>query len=103
LPHLARVIVEEVAVAAGLLLVMARARAPGAACPKCGTVSGQVRSRYRRRLADAAIGGRQVEIRLGGPPAPGSSARRVRELHATSGQLLMGFLNVIAGEQHRGQ
>src|SRR6266566_2639532 len=27
----------------------------------------------------------------GGSPAPGSSARRVRELHATSGQLLVGF------------
>ena len=36
LPHLAGVIVEEVAVAAGLLLVMARPRAPEAACPKCG-------------------------------------------------------------------
>ncbi|HMD25167.1 MAG TPA: hypothetical protein VKH61_13785 [Streptosporangiaceae bacterium] len=40
LPHLAGVIVEEVAVAAGLLLVMARPRVPEAACPKCGTVSG---------------------------------------------------------------
>ena len=50
--------------AAGLLLVMARARAPEAACPKCGTVSARVHSRYSRRLADAAIGGRQVEIVL---------------------------------------
>jgi hypothetical protein len=64
LPHLAGVIVEEVAVAAGLLLVMARARAPEAACPRCGTVSGRVHSRYSRKLADAAIGGRQVEILL---------------------------------------
>ncbi len=32
--------------------------------PKCGTVSGRVRSRYSRRLADAAVGGRQVEIVL---------------------------------------
>ena len=64
LPHLAGVIVEEVAVAAGLLLVMARARAPEAACTKCGAVSGRVHSRYSRRLADAAIGGRQVVIVL---------------------------------------
>jgi transposase len=64
LPHLAGVIVEGVAVAAGLLLVMARARAGTAACPVCGTESGRVHSRYSRRLADAAIGGRQVEIRL---------------------------------------
>jgi transposase len=64
LPHLAGVIIEEVAVAAGLLLVVARAKAATAACPKCGTASGRVHSRYQRRLADAAIGGRQVEIRL---------------------------------------
>ena len=64
LPHLAGVIVEEVAVAAGLLLVMARARAPESACPKCGTVSGRVHSRYSRTLADAAIGGRQAVIVL---------------------------------------
>ena len=51
LPHLAGVIVEGVAVAAGLLLVTARARSPGAACPKCGTVSGRGHSRYGRRLA----------------------------------------------------
>jgi zinc-finger of transposase IS204/IS1001/IS1096/IS1165 len=63
LPHLAGVIVEEIAVAAGLLFVLARARAATAACPKCGTESGRVHSRYERRLADA-IGGRQVEIHL---------------------------------------
>jgi hypothetical protein len=51
-------------VAAGLLLVLARARAGTAACPACGSVSGRVHSRYARRLADAAIGGRRVLIRL---------------------------------------
>ena len=83
LPHLAGVIVEEVAVAAGLLLVMARARAPEAACPKCGTVSGRVHSRYSRRLADAAIGGRQVEIVLAVRrffcPAPGCRSKTFAE------------------------
>ena len=64
LPHLAGVIVEEVGVAAGLLLVLARARAATAVCPMCGTVSGRVHSRYSRTLADTAIGGRQVEILL---------------------------------------
>jgi transposase len=64
LPHLAGVVVEEVAVAAGLLLVMARARAATAACPGCGAASGRVHSRYSRTLADAAIGGRQVGIVL---------------------------------------
>jgi transposase len=64
LPHLAGVVVEDVAVAAGLLLVTARARAATAACPGCGAASGRVHSRYSRTLADAAIGGRQVEIVL---------------------------------------
>lgn len=64
LPHLTGVVVEEVAVADGLLLVIARARGCGAACPKCGQVSRRVHSRYARTLADIAIGGRQVEIRL---------------------------------------
>jgi len=62
LPHLAGVIVEEVTAAAGLLLVTARARAPEAACPKCGTVSGRVHSRYSRTPADAAIGGIAVAL-----------------------------------------
>jgi hypothetical protein len=65
LPHLAGVIVEEVAVAAGLaMILLARARAPEAACTRCGTVSGRVHSRYSRRLADAAVGGCRVEIVL---------------------------------------
>jgi transposase len=64
LPHLAGVIVEEVTVAAGLLLVTARARAPEAACPVCGTVSRRVHSRYSRTLADAAIGGRRSAVLL---------------------------------------
>jgi transposase len=64
LPHLAGVVVEEVVVTAGVVCVRARARPGGAACPGCGTVSGRVHSRYGRRLADAAIGGRRVVIRL---------------------------------------
>jgi zinc-finger of transposase IS204/IS1001/IS1096/IS1165 len=64
LPHLAGVVVEGAVAAAGLLLVLARARADEASCPACGTVSARVHSRYARRLADAAIGGRRVMIRL---------------------------------------
>jgi hypothetical protein len=64
LPHLAGVVVEAVEAAAGLLLVTARARAPEASCPKCGTMSGRVHSRYARTLADAAAGGRPVVIAL---------------------------------------
>ena len=80
LPHLAGVIVEEVAAAAGLLLVTARARAPEAACPRCGTVSRRVHSRYSRTLADAAVGGRPVAIVLAVRrffcAAPAARARR---------------------------
>jgi zinc-finger of transposase IS204/IS1001/IS1096/IS1165 len=107
LPHLAGVIVEEVAVAAGLLLVMARARAPEAACPRWGTVSGRVHSRYSRRLADAAIGGRQVEILLAVRrffcPAPGCRRRTFAEQvdgltvrYARKTPLLAGMLGSIA-------
>jgi transposase len=64
LPYLAGVVVEGVVAAAGLLLVLARTKADEVACPGCGTVSGRVHSRYARRLADSAIGGRRVVIRL---------------------------------------
>jgi transposase len=107
LPHLAGVIIEEVAVAAGLLLVLARARAATAACPKCGTASGRIHSRYQRRLADAAIGGRQVEIRLAVRrffcPAPGCERKTFAEQvegltsrYARKTPLLAGVLGRIA-------
>ncbi len=107
LPHLAGVIIEEIAVAAGLLLVLARARAATAACPKCGTEPGRVHSRYGRRLADAAIGGRQVEIRLevrrSFSPAPGCRRKTFAEQvdglttrYARKTPLLDGMLGRIA-------
>jgi transposase len=107
LPHLAGVIVGEIAVTGGLLLVLARARAATAACPMCGTESGRVHSRYDRRLADAAIGGRQVEIRLEVRrffcPAPGcrrtTFAEQVDGLttrYARKTPLLAGMLGRIA-------
>ena len=40
-------------------------RASAAACPRCGRGAARVHSRYQRRLADAAIGGRRVVLRLG--------------------------------------
>ena len=44
--------------------ICARAKAVGVGCPSCGAVATRVHSRYERRLADAALGGRRVEIRL---------------------------------------
>ena len=64
LPHLAGVVVEAAELAGGLLCIWARARADHGMCPRCGRLSGRVHSRYGRRLADAAIGGRRVLIRL---------------------------------------
>ena len=65
LPHLAAVIVEEAEIVGDCVWLLARARADSAACPRCGYSSGKVHSTYLRRLADAAIGGRRVRIRLG--------------------------------------
>src|SRR5262245_19397237 len=64
LPHLAGTVVEKAEVAGRRLYVWARARAEQASCPACGRISARVHSRYQRRLADAAIGGRPVVIRL---------------------------------------
>lgn len=64
LPHLAAVIVEKAELAGGRLCLRARARADHAACTRCGHSYGRVHSTYGRRLADAAIGGRQVRILL---------------------------------------
>lgn len=41
-----------------------RTRDEEAACPGCGTLSRRVHSRYRRRLSDTSITGREVVIRL---------------------------------------
>jgi len=107
LPHLAGVIVEAVTAAAGLLLVTARARAPEAACPGCGTVPDRVHSRYRRTLADAAVGGRPAAITLTVRrfpcPAPGCPRKTFAEQvdgltsrYARKTPLLAGMLARIA-------
>jgi transposase len=63
LPHLAGVVVESAGLA-GSLCLQARARADHGVCPRCGQRSGRVHSTYGRRLADTAIGGQPVVIRL---------------------------------------
>ncbi len=64
LPHLAGTVAEKAELAGARLCIWARARAGQAPCPACGRLSVRVHSRYQRRLADAAIGGRPVLIRL---------------------------------------
>jgi zinc-finger of transposase IS204/IS1001/IS1096/IS1165 len=44
--------------------IVARTRAGQALCPSCGVPSDKVHSRYRRRLADVAVGGRRAVIVL---------------------------------------
>ena len=64
LPHLADVVIDRVDEGGGLVRIWARPRADRASCRCCGTGSLRVHSRYERRLADAAVAGRRVEIRL---------------------------------------
>jgi len=64
LPHLAPVVIDRAEAGAALVQLWAHPSAGQAACPRCGCSSGRVHSRYRRRLADAAIGGRPVVIQL---------------------------------------
>ena len=65
LPHLAGVIVEIAELVDGRLRIWAHAGTEVAACRRCGQFSGRVHSTYRRRLADAPVGGHPVMLWLG--------------------------------------
>jgi transposase len=64
LPHLAAVVVERIERGIAGLQLWVRARGRRALCPRCGRGAGRVHSRYERRLADAAVAGAPVELRL---------------------------------------
>jgi transposase len=64
LPDLTGVVIERIDRVVGGVEIMARVRSSTAACPGCGERSDRVHSRYERSLADAAIGGQPVRIRL---------------------------------------
>jgi transposase len=64
LPHLGNVLVERVYREADGVVFEARAAAATARCPDCGTSSARVHGRYQRSLADLAVGGQPVVIRL---------------------------------------
>jgi transposase len=61
---LADVVIEGVEEVGGSVRIWAHPRAVQACCPGCGGESARVHSRYDRTLADAAVAGRRVEIRL---------------------------------------
>jgi transposase len=64
LPHLGGLVLERIECTGAAVEIGARSRPAGAACPACAAWSSRVHSRYERRLADSAIGGRPVVIRL---------------------------------------
>ncbi len=64
LPQLSGVVIERVEQIGPAVWIGARSRASQVACPGCGRLSARVHSRYERRVADAAVAGRRVVIRL---------------------------------------
>jgi transposase len=64
LPHLADVLIERVEEICGTVWLWARPRARTAVCTGCGRDSARVHSRYERRVADAAVAGRRVVLRM---------------------------------------
>lgn len=63
-PQFDGVEVESISLRGKTIRVTARPTAPSAICPACQTVSRRTHSRYERRLADAAAGGRELVIHL---------------------------------------
>jgi len=63
-PHLRGLYVEQVQPAGEGVVMQARSRAAGAACPVCGAWSSRVHSGYVRTIRDHPAGGRPVVIRL---------------------------------------
>jgi transposase len=64
LPHLGSVVIETMTDCGDGVVLHGRLRAEGAQCPRCGQASVRAHSRYQRRLADAPIAGRPVQLRL---------------------------------------
>jgi transposase len=107
LPHLAGVVVEQADHWPGLVCLSVRSRSEAGICPRCQVLSCRVHSRYTRRLADAAVGGQRVVIRLAvrrffcdGPECPARTfAEQVEGLttaYARRTPLLRGMLEAIA-------
>jgi transposase len=56
--------VDCVEIGAAKIIVTARPSTRVGTCPECGAVSGQIHSRYKRRLIDLPAHGRIVEINV---------------------------------------
>lgn len=55
---------DQVEIVGDIIRIHSRSAKAAAACPRCGTVSRHVHSRYRRRAADLPAHGRKVELIL---------------------------------------
>jgi transposase len=64
LPHLTKVAVERVERTRAGVVIWACPKASNATCPGCGLRSSKVHSRYDRRIADGAVAGQSVVLRL---------------------------------------
>ena len=66
MPHLGGLSIDDVRSDdwGGGVIIEAAVASEGAVCPRCGTGSARVHSRYSRWLADAAVAGRAVMLRL---------------------------------------
>lgn len=64
MPHLAEVTIDGIHEAGDQIVIEARSGRDQVACPGCGNESSRVHGRYHRRLADTALAGRPVAIRL---------------------------------------
>jgi len=62
-PDLPEVVIEQVQVADEITLTL-RTTSQAASCPRCGTRSARVQSRYIRKLHDLPSGGRPVSLLL---------------------------------------
>lgn len=60
----AGLIVDDITESETALVVSARSKASEHACPRCGTLSSRVHSRYVRTAADLPCAGKKVELRL---------------------------------------
>jgi transposase len=108
LPHLAGLVIGEVADRGDHVLVRAQAPDGAAACPGCGVVSSRVHGHCRRVLQDLPAGGRPVRIALTvarlacrnrdcgvatfAEPVPGLAARHARRTSAL--ERLLGWVAV---------
>ncbi|WP_372453735.1 transposase family protein [Acrocarpospora catenulata] len=64
-PHLEHVRIDRVLPAGRSVRIEASTHPAHAICPDCGMASKRVHSRYRRRVDDTAISGRETVIYLG--------------------------------------